>query len=393
MQARQAVTIPRARRVLALAIEHPVLAIFVAAVSVRIVAGIVISATGTVDTVSPDSRFYMYIADHVARIKTYEEFERFEGTFATYIWPVSWLFRIFGSYMFLAQLVAIVYAGVAAAATTRLACELLPRAWALGAGAIVAFFPSLILWSSVPLRDSAVWATVSCLALTVVFLLRARSVRELVVWAAATAALTFLLGHVRLYSVSVAAIALTLVAIAVRPAQYKVAIAATLVAVAVVIPIVIGIGPLGLRLTEYDLGEIRRLKAESAESALVPENDPNATIIDYFPRGVSVMLFEPVPWTSLRGETVRAGQVEAPLWWALLAAAATAVVVLWRHRSVLLFPALYAMGVMGVLALGEGNFGTLYRHRGEVIWALALLAVVGVHEQWTRRSAPAGVAA
>ncbi|MGQ0805914.1 MAG: hypothetical protein ACT4PI_18925 [Actinomycetota bacterium] len=219
---------------------------------------------------------------------------------------------------------------------------------------------------------------------------------QLALVAGSMAVLLYLVGHVRYYSLAVAAIALALTAIVIRPTRYRFAISAIAISIAVVVPIVIGAGPLGLRLTEYDLTEIRATKAEEAESAIVPtevdDSSPDSTL-RHLPRGVTVVLAEPVPWTSLRGETVRAGQVEAPLWWLLLLAAASALPLLWRTRAVLAFPALYAVGVMGVLALGEGNFGTLYRHRGEVIWALALLAVVGVHEQWTRRSAPAGVAA
>ncbi|MGQ0434287.1 MAG: hypothetical protein ACT452_18025, partial [Microthrixaceae bacterium] len=339
MQARPTLTTPRARRVVALAVEHPVLAVVVAALVVRILVAIVISATGTVDTVAPDSRFYMYIADHVARIQTYQEFEKFDGPFATYILPVSWLFRVFGSHLFLAQGIAIAYAAIAAAAATRLALELVPRAWALAAGAIVAFYPSQVLWSSVPLRDSAAWATVSCLALTVVLVSRARSLRQLALVAGSMTVLLYLVGHVRYYSLAVAAIALALTAIVIRPARYRVAIPAIMISIAVVVPIVVGTGPLGLNLTEYDLPEIRATKAEEAESAIVPTDvdDSSGSTLRHLPRGLTVVLVEPVPWTSLRGETVRAGQVEAPLWWRLLLSAARALPLLWRTRSVLAF--------------------------------------------------------
>ena len=41
--------------------------------------------------------------------------------------------------------------------------------WALAAGATMAFFPSLVVWSSVPLRDSTVWAITAGLGLTMMF--------------------------------------------------------------------------------------------------------------------------------------------------------------------------------------------------------------------------------
>lgn len=33
--------------------------------------------------------------------------------------------------------------------------------------------------------------------------------------------------------------------------------------------------------------------------------------------------------------------------------------------------------MIGIAALTQGNVGTAFRHRGQILWALAILAVVG----------------
>ena len=41
-------------------------------------------------------------------------------------------------------------------------------------------------------------------------------------------------------------------------------------------------------------------------------------------------------------------------------------------------------------SLFEGNLGTAFRHRGQVLWALAVLAALGAQRLWLRRSGAAG---
>jgi hypothetical protein len=51
----------------------------------------------------------------------------------------------------------------------------------------------------------------------------------------------------------------------------------------------------------------------------------------------------------------------------------------WRRREVLAFPLLTSAALVCMWALVDGNVGTAFRHRGEVVWAVLLLAVHG----WT----------
>ncbi|MDQ3677323.1 MAG: hypothetical protein M3401_11060, partial [Actinomycetota bacterium] len=48
-----------------------------------------------------------------------------------------------------------------------------------------------------------------------------------------------------------------------------------------------------------------------------------------------------------------------------------------RHRRTLAFPVLAGGAILMMYGLTEGNLGTAYRHRGEFVWVVALLAAIG----------------
>jgi hypothetical protein len=66
------------------------------------------------------------------------------------------------------------------------------------------------------------------------------------------------------------------------------------------------------------------------------------------------------------------------LWYPLLLLAALGLVGVRRHARVLAFPLVLGGGIATMWALVEGNFGTAYRHRGEFVWAVVVLAAAGV---------------
>jgi hypothetical protein len=383
----------RSRRLVAWARMHPVATVFVIALAARVVASVILERAGLIHDVAPDSALYLQLARDLASgaHEHWDSAHRLYGDdWAVYLVPVSALFRVFGTHTFLAQLVTAAFAAVSAAVMTRVALEVLPRAWAFGVGGVVALFPSLIVWSSVPLRDSAVWAFVACIALLVVLASKAQTNVRLAFVGLGLGAAMFFAGELRGQAVCIAAFAIMIQAVF-GNAQRRLAVIGMSVGLAVAVPMLVGLGPLGIEyLQNRDLGEIRVANATGAESALDVESSGG---IAHLPEGLKVVLTEPLPWTSLRGETVVLGHVESPLWWFLVLASLTAVPVLWRRRQVLGFPALYAGGVVVVLALGEGNFGTLYRHRGELVAPFALLGGVGLKALFDRRHARRSVVA
>jgi hypothetical protein len=61
-----------------------------------------------------------------------------------------------------------------------------------------------------------------------------------------------------------------------------------------------------------------------------------------------------------------------------------------RRRDVVAFPLIATGVVIAAAAVSQGNLGTAFRHRGQVLWALAVLAAIGGQRLWDRRSALTG---
>jgi len=69
--------------------------------------------------------------------------------------------------------------------------------------------------------------------------------------------------------------------------------------------------------------------------------------------------------------------LESGIWAGLYVLAAVGV---WRRRkefAVMAFPFLFAVSFLVTGAVTQGNLGTAFRHRGQVLWALALMAGIG----------------
>jgi hypothetical protein len=96
----------------------------------------------------------------------------------------------------------------------------------------------------------------------------------------------------------------------------------------------------------------------------------------HLPLGLFVMLMEPVPWDSGGSLALRFARWEMILWYPALSLALIGLVAARRFLRQLLFPILFGGGLLLVAALTEGNIGTAYRHRGEFVWIVIVLAVV-----------------
>jgi hypothetical protein len=146
--------------------------------------------------------------------------------------------------------------------------------------------------------------------------------------------------------------------------------------------------PESLAAIEADLAKIKQRKLEAQDRAgsvlQVPgsgeEEEFLSPTIRHVPKGLSVMLLEPYPWVDPPSERVRGAQLETIMWYPLLALAFVGIVFGLRNRAqrmLLMFPALVGSGIAVMYALVEGNFGTAYRHRGEFVWVVVLMAAQG----------------
>lgn len=145
------------------------------------------------------------------------------------------------------------------------------------------------------------------------------------------------------------------------------------------------------RILEAEAAHLAQLQSQAPTPPTAPPTEASAETLDpdlaHLPKGLFVLLFEPVPWGG-GSSSLRLARLEAIVWYPLLL---LSVVGLWasrKHLRSMTFPLLAGGGMLFVYALTEGNIGTAYRHRGEFVWVVALLAVLGaraVSDRYIRR--------
>jgi hypothetical protein len=215
--------------------------------------------------------------------------------------------------------------------------------------------------------------------------------------------LVFVLGHLR-QTTTVAVCGALVIAALFSDGRARAVRLVGAIAIAALVPWYLGIGPAGIDLVR-PLGEVRSELACGAKSKVVKcdsgtesESVSVGSLSDatagadlaHLPRGLSVMLLEPFPWSRVGGFQARLAQIFTPVFWLpLLVLAFFGIPSAYRHRRELSFLFLTAGALLVIYALGEGNLGTAFRHRSELVPALAVLAAFGgpqVMARWRRRS-------
>jgi hypothetical protein len=409
----------RSRRLLERCLAHPVLVTLFVALLVRVTAAVLINRLHA-GVLIPDEHQYVDLAASVARGDgadawfpgygqlLYQTTFPFTGT-------VAFLFQHIGPYRILAQLVAAVAGAGTAAAVAQLALEAVPRRYALAAGLLAAVFPSQVLWSSVALRESVVWLGLAVMAVALAAAARRPDARGVLISLAALFLALVMLARLREQTFVVAAWAAALALIFCRPKRAAWMQRGAVLAMVVLIPVWAGYGYAGFSLVQRavpGLGTTRANLADGAQSAIVKPPPPTATTapatptpppaaprgaaqtllddsvapsIRHLPAGLFAVTLRPVPGEPIRNADTAFSELENLGWYLLYVLAACGIVMGRRHRR-LAFAAIVTVGVLLSGALYEGNVGTAFRHRGQVLWALLVLAAVGLHEIVQRRS-------
>lgn len=149
---------------------------------------------------------------------------------------------------------------------------------------------------------------------------------------------------------------------------------------------VIVVGPAGstaapeprpIVLSETDSGVRFRGEGDTNDLALT-------RTLAYLPRGLAFALGAPFPWALAR--PLDALTVPEMIYWYIAVVAAATTV--WRERArwrELAPPVLFVVGTLAIFALAEGNYGTLFRHRGMVIPITTILAAPTLLAVFERR--------
>jgi hypothetical protein len=383
-------------------LAHPVRTTFLIALAARlsVALGIFFFRDGSL---FQDDLGYLKIVE-LHHLQTSDEFQNYEGMWNEYIsffWPLGVLFRVFGSVVLAAQVLSALAGAVTAAATVALLKLHVSSRTALLAGLLAALHPSQVLWSSLVLKDAYVWMSLSLLALLTGWWCKRSDVRGFTAGIFGLAALTLYLTHLRPHTLVAACLALIL-ALAWKSETRRLGRLAVASLLLLLMPLIAGVGVAGIdlfRQSASGTGEIRQLgtcwadtqlfgtpvlETETCENYFDPDHVEvaleNSTVVDdlyYLPRGLRVMLFDPLPHHLGNSRNMIFPFVEHLLWYPMLLLAVFGLKAIRRDSPELAFVLLLWGGLATMWALVEGNFGTAYRHRGEFVWAAILFAAIG----------------
>jgi len=420
----------RARQALAAVTDHPVAFSFAVAFALRIVAATIITVTR--GYIFPDEEGYvgfsgLAASGHLTPSVQYGYGEALFHEAASFMWPLTIIFRLFGAHIILAALWAALFGAVTAALTALLVARVLTKSWAAAGGLGVAVFPSQILWSSVVLRESMVWAGLIAIAIGLLSLSRA------VRWQSVVGA-TVLIGvamvdveYLRSWAFLAAAWAVGLSVWLYRPVR-PVVTRTICTCLLVLVPVFGGLGVAGVNYIHHNtsnLGYERTVLSAGAKSAFVhpkvvkvtksaPTTTPTTTPatappppaaladgdlvvpkgigndIRAFPTGLVAFALRPFPWQHGDGLSYDFAAVEEVLYYPLYVLALVGLVAYRRRRQIVAFPLMAILGITGIASEAEGNIGSAFRHRDQLLWAVMFLATLGAHhlyENWRQRKA------
>jgi len=424
------------RRFVRQAIGHPVLTSIALAVVVRSICLVAVSITGV--DIALDETTYFRAAHAASRGELAALWDGYGQQLyeanRAYLAPIAALFEVVTPSLTAGRVVSVALGSMTAGLVALVVSQLAPTRWALTAGAVVALVPSQVWWSTGFLRESAIW--LACVGTWLAVASLARGGYLPLAGLAFGALLVGALAYMRGQTMVVVLLAFLLAGI-VLARTWPIRVGVVMIAVAV--PLATGYGVFGWTLLREvdESGAARGELAVRADSALVDLEplDPSSaaavearridatrgrhgsgararaarqriyvedeggtriavivlrdgtvyrvddgavTNLRRLPGAMIDVALRPFPWERASGTSVRLAALESPLWLLLFAAASVGLVAGRRRWRSLAFPALFVGGMVVAAALTQGNLGTAFRHRGQLVWAVAALIAVGL---------------
>ncbi len=133
---------------------------------------------------------------------------------------------------------------------------------------------------------------------------------------------------------------------------------------------------------------------KAGAEAIVANTERDKSITSGFsnlPSGLVNVTLRPFPWESSPSLSLALARIETFGWYLLYGLCVLGAVVSVRRREARLalqFPILLLGMMVGIAAVTQGNLGTAFRHREQVLWVLALGAAAGAEWLWSRRRVP-----
>ncbi|MEZ4415150.1 MAG: glycosyltransferase family 39 protein [Gemmatimonadota bacterium] len=295
------------------------------------------------------------------------------------------LFRLFGFVPLAPKIVNATLGVWAGLAAYRLGGEVGGRAGANAGALLVFLMPSLILWSTQNLREAPI-----TLLNTVFLLLAVRlHVRPRLGVLVGLLCVLGLLAVLRDYMAWMAGLALvgSLPLAARRRPVPRLLTAVAVLALWVGAYRVLGFGTELLETASFEGLDAQRRALAFGGTAFAPGVDIStpARGLAFLPLGLSFFLFAPFPWQATSSPLAAMAFPETVLWYVLfLFAIGGALHVLRRYFERAIPVLTFFVLTASVYGLVEGNAGTAYRHRSQLVIGVLVFAAIGI-EVWRQR--------
>jgi hypothetical protein len=347
-----------------------VLPIVTLAILVRVAAAVVVYdglvAAGRGGFVTGDDGVYADLSNRLARILHGEsapfDYRAESYLIGTFVYLETAVFYVLGPKVLVVELLNAAMGGLLVTFAFDIARRVFTDVKAgIIAAALVACYPSLILWSALNLKDALALLLIAivlwCLAM---FATRPR-------WWLVVASFIPLFAMASLRSYIFVGLALVI------PASVAVAPGRAVRQRVVTTTFAAALSVLMLTTQTYGTGGIQSLSDFDAERAAMAVGANTGFADQPVVIRIVYVLMAPFPWTPRRALDLLPAP-EMLLWYAALAGALVTVVRrshLWRSSAPL---ALFVGGTLLVLLVAEGNVGTLFRHRAMVVPFVLVLA-------------------
>jgi hypothetical protein len=355
--------------------------IFVRALMLRIVAAIIIHLAFSEGMFAPDQYMYHRIASSLASFWSGETAfyhpKIDEPGPRAYFYITGILYYVFGQSPIVPKLLN----SLVGALTVRVAFDVAlgvtqNGAIALRTARFVAYFPSLILWSVLNIRDAWVILLIVLICREAIALQEAFRLKAVVTLAASVLALVQFRDYI-LFPVTLPVV----ISLLVRNRKHIVrnTVAGMLAASAIIYANQAASGGRPLRMLDLEqLHEMRQWHTVGADSSFerADISTPGKALL-FLPKGLTLFLFAPFPWMIGSIRQVLA-MPETLFFYSLVPSIVRGIRHLLAHRlAESLMVILLAGGMTFGYALGEGNAGTAYRHRAQMLPCYLLFAAVG----------------
>jgi hypothetical protein len=370
----------------------PLKSLFYRALFLRVIVALGIHFLTSEELFAPDQRTYHAVGSWLANYWSGDTFvyppNLLESTPRAYYHVVGALYYVLGAAPLVPKLVNCLVGALTVPLVHDLALGMTgQRPMALRAATYAAYFPSLVLWSALNIRDAWIILLIVLICRHALALHDELRLRSLVILGGAVFALVQFRSYI-LFAVTLPMV----VSFLARGRQHlaRNVILGMLAVVAVIYADRAAGSDRRLRSLDLEeLHEIRYWNTVGAGSRFEQADiSTPGKALAFLPKGLAYFLLAPFPWMLGTIRQVLA-LPEMLFFYSLIPAMLRGFRYLLRERlGTSLMVVLLTAGLTFGYALGEGNAGTAYRHRAQVLSFYLVFAAVGVELRRARRAIP-----